>query len=112
MTNDTKLWMSDSGGAANRLEMQEISRSNLAQSGARQRARYSGETATPERPLGVPLSIHAVARMLGCSTWTVRQRHIPDGLPHFRSGPQGKLVFFEKQVVQWILNQQRRGGTS
>ena len=61
-------------------------------------------------PLGMPLSIRAVASMLGCSLWTVRQRHIPDGLPHFRSGPNGKLIFFRDQVVAWILHQQRKGG--
>jgi hypothetical protein len=60
--------------------------------------------------LGEPLSIREVARVIGCSDWTVRHRHIPRGLPHFRSGPSGKLVFFRKQVVAWILQQQRKGG--
>jgi len=60
--------------------------------------------------LGTPLSIRAVAAMLGCSPWTVRQRHIPEGLPHFGSGPNGKLIFFRDQVVAWILQQQKKGG--
>jgi hypothetical protein len=60
--------------------------------------------------LGEPLSILEVARVIGCSAWTVRHRHLPQGLPHFRSGPSGKLVFFHKQVVRWILQQQRKGG--
>lgn len=60
--------------------------------------------------LGEPLSISQVARVIGCSDWTVRHRHMPHGLPHFRSGPAGKLVFFKKQVVKWILDQQKRGG--
>jgi hypothetical protein len=60
-------------------------------------------------PLGEPLSIHQVAQMFGCSAWTVRQRYLPRGLPHFRMGPTGKLVFYRKQVTRWILDQQERG---
>jgi hypothetical protein len=60
--------------------------------------------------LGEPLSILEVARVLGCSAWTVRHGYLPQGLPHFRSGPAGKLVFFHNQVVQWILQQQQKGG--
>jgi hypothetical protein len=61
-------------------------------------------------PLGDPIPIRAVARMLGCSPWTVRQKYLPQGLPHFRSGPQGKLVFFRDQVIRWVLERQQRGG--
>jgi hypothetical protein len=60
--------------------------------------------------LGEPLSIREVARLLGCSDWTVRHGYLPQGLPHFRSGPGGKLVFFHNQVITWILQQQRKGG--
>jgi hypothetical protein len=60
--------------------------------------------------LGDPLSIIEVARVLGCSAWTVRNGYLPQGLPHFRSGPGGKLVFFRNQVIQWILQQQKKGG--
>lgn len=60
--------------------------------------------------LGEPLSIREVARLIGCSDWTIRHQHMSRGLPHFRSGPAGKLVFFRKQVVAWILQQQRKGG--
>jgi hypothetical protein len=63
-----------------------------------------------EDALGEPLSIREVARVIGCSAWTVRHRHLQQGLPHFRSGPSGKLVFFHKQVVRWILQQQTKGG--
>jgi hypothetical protein len=60
--------------------------------------------------LGEPLSILEVARVLGCSAWTVRHGYLPQGLPHFRSGPGGKLVFFRNQVVEWILLEQEKGG--
>jgi hypothetical protein len=70
-----------------------------------------GPPAKPDA-LGEPLSIREVARLLGCSVWTVRHGYLPQGLPHFRSGPMGKLVFYRNQVVRWILQQQqqRKGG--
>src|ERR1035441_10356345 len=42
--------------------------------------------------LGEVLTIHQVARLLGCSAWTVRQRYLARGLPYFRIGSIGKLV--------------------
>lgn len=108
MTTDEKRRMSGFAFDRNPFEMQAISRSALAPSGAKQGARQPGETATDA--LGAPLSIRAVAKMLGCSPWTVRQQHIPAGLPHFRSGRQGKLIFFRDQVVAWVLRQQEKGG--
>ena len=59
--------------------------------------------------LGEPLGVREVARLIGCSAWTVRHRYLPQGLPHFRSGPGGKLVFYRNQVVRWILQQQKKG---
>jgi len=66
----------------------------------------------PEEPhsLGVPLSISETARVIGCSAWTVRQKLIPNGLPVFRSGPSGRLIFYRDQVVRWI--QSRQGGNA
>jgi len=61
--------------------------------------------------LGEPLTIQQVARLIGCSAWTIRHRHMHRGLPHFRSGPSAKLTFFRDQVVAWILEQQKKGGT-
>ncbi len=58
--------------------------------------------------LGEPLSIAEAARLIGCSPWTVRQTLIPMGLPVFRSGASGKLIFYRDQVVRWI--QSRQGG--
>lgn len=64
----------------------------------------------PEDALGEPLSIRAVADLLGCSAWTVRHAYLPRGLPYLRSGPLGKLIFYRKQVIEWILQHQRKGG--
>ena len=63
--------------------------------------------------LGEPLSIHEVAALLGCSSWTVRQRYLPQGLPHLRACAGGRIVFFREQVITWILKRQQlqKGGT-
>jgi hypothetical protein len=58
-------------------------------------------------PLGEPLTIHQVARLLGCSAWSVRHRYLPLGLPYFRIGRAGKLMFYRKQIVLWILEKQK-----
>ena len=60
--------------------------------------------------LGEPLSIREVAALIGCSVWTVRQRLLPLGLPHFRIGDTGKLTFYRNQVVKWILEKQIQEG--
>lgn len=60
--------------------------------------------------LGDPLTIREVARLIGCSPWTVRHSYLPKGLPHMRSGPLGKLIFYRAQVVRWILQRQQKGG--
>ena len=57
--------------------------------------------------LGEPLSIRDVARLLGCSVWTVRQRCLPQGLPYFRVANSGKLIFYRNQVTHWILEKQK-----
>ena len=62
-----------------------------------------------ESRLGQPLDIRGVARLIGCSPWNVRQRWIPKGLPHLRSGASGRLIFYEAQVVRWIERQQKGG---
>lgn len=68
--------------------------------------------AEPGDPLGEPLGIQAVAALIGCSPWTVRQALIPKGLPHFRSTANGKLIFYRQQVVRWLLRVQRHQGGS
>jgi hypothetical protein len=59
--------------------------------------------------LGEPLTIREAAKLLGCSPWTVRHSYMPKGLPHLRSGPLGKLIFYRMQVVRWILHYQKKG---
>jgi hypothetical protein len=61
-------------------------------------------------PLGEPMTIREVARMFGCSEWTVRQQYLSKGLPHFRLSPAGKLLFFHNQIVRWVLGIQRQKG--
>jgi hypothetical protein len=59
-------------------------------------------------PLGEPLTIAEAAEILGCSPWTIRQKYLPQGLPHLRATTEGKLVFFRSQIIRWIL--ERQGG--
>jgi hypothetical protein len=61
-------------------------------------------------PLGDPLSIREAARLIGCSPWTVRQQYLPQGLPHHRAAPKGKLIFYRNQVIRWLLREQQKGG--
>ena len=63
--------------------------------------------ASAQDPLGEPLSIRETARLLGCSVWTVRQRCLPQGLPHFRAAQSGKLIFYRNQVTRWIIEKQK-----
>jgi len=63
----------------------------------------------PGDPLGEPLTIGQVGKLIGCSVWTVRQKYVPAGLPHLRSGPNGKLIFYKNQVIHWLLERQRKG---
>jgi hypothetical protein len=60
--------------------------------------------------LGEPLTMREVGALIGCSAWTVRQKYVPAGLPHLRSGPNGKLIFYRTQVISWLLERQRKGG--
>lgn len=59
-------------------------------------------------PLGEPMDIEDVAALLGCSPWTVRQKYLPAGLPHLRASRHGRIVFFREQIVDWILERQRK----
>jgi hypothetical protein len=95
--------MSGFGDSQKPFDSRGFSSESLGQS-------YPRQNPQGEDALGEPLSIREVADVIGCSDWTVRHRYLPQGLPHFRSGPAGKFVFFRKQVIAWILQQQKKGG--
>jgi hypothetical protein len=61
-------------------------------------------------PLGEPLSIREAAELIGCSVWTVRRKYLPIGIPHFRVGATGKLIFYKSQLIRWLINRQKKGG--
>jgi hypothetical protein len=101
-------YRSASGGGAKHAETLEFSPPEVGQNcpqdyphvGDKPRRRNPGDQ------LGEALSIADVAELLGCSVWTVRKKCLPRGLPHFRIGTTGKLVFYRAQVTRWILEQQ------
>jgi hypothetical protein len=62
--------------------------------------------------LGEPMNIAEVAELLGCSMWTVRQKYLPQGMPHVRASAVGKIVFFREQVIDWIVKRQQKKGGS
>jgi hypothetical protein len=105
--NTEERRMSGFGECRNSASIQGISSTNPGQN-------YPQHYPQPQEygtdMLGAPLGIREVARLIGCSAWTVRQQYVPRGLPHLRSGPQGKLIFYRDQVVRWIVAQQTKGG--
>lgn len=60
--------------------------------------------------LGEPLGIAGVARLVGCSKWTVRHRFIPLGLPHWRTSTNGKYLFYRADVEAWWWGYRRKRG--
>lgn len=62
--------------------------------------------------LGEAMNVKQVAKLIGCSAWTVRQKHVKAGLPCFRSRSSGQMIFYRNQVVAWILEKQeeQKGG--
>ena len=62
--------------------------------------------------LGEAMDVKQVAEFIGCSAWSVRQKHVKKGLPCFRSGPSGRMIFYRNQVTAWILERQKeqKGG--
>lgn len=63
-----------------------------------------------DNELGEAIGIATVAKMLRCSTWTVRNKWVPQGLPHIRASRKGRMVFHRNQVNRWILKRQQKGG--
>lgn len=64
--------------------------------------------------LGEAIDVKQVAKLIGCSAWTVRQKHVKAGLPCFRTGPSGRMTFYRNQVTAWILERQKeqKGGNT
>ena len=94
------------GNDVNAAEILGISASPLVQS-------YPQHYPHPDllpADLGEPLDIEEVAMLLGCSVWTVRQKYLPEGMPHLRASARGRFVFFRQQVIDWILQRQTKGG--
>lgn len=75
-------------------------------------AEHGLPSVSPAHALGDPMTVEEVAGLLGCSTWTVRQRYLRQGLPHLQASTRGKLVFFREQIIAWVEKRQRqKGGT-
>jgi hypothetical protein len=99
------------GRNRNTADLLELSASTLGQKCPTQCPYLDeSESAKSVEYLGAPLSTRAVARLIGCSAWTVRHRYLLAGLPHVRLGTTGKLIFYTNQVVRWLLWQQQKGG--
>jgi hypothetical protein len=89
----------------------DLSASDLGQNYPQHCPQPEREIAEPSpNPLGDPMTIRQVATFMSCSVWTVRQRYLPAGLPHFRLSRNGKLVFYRNQIVRWVLEKQRQKG--
>ncbi|MDE3073844.1 MAG: hypothetical protein KGJ86_00315 [Chloroflexota bacterium] len=101
---------SDFAGVRKAAHSLDLPGDDLGQLSPRHYPHRRGSGERPEDPLGDPLTIHEVARLIGCSLWTVRHRSIPRGLPHLRIAPKGKLIFYRQQVIRWILENQKKGG--
>jgi hypothetical protein len=97
-------------GNAKGAETLDFSSVRVGQSCPQQYPRTSDDIRAPVSTgsLGEPMDIGQVAGLLGCSAWTVRQRYLPQGLPHLRACASGKLVFFQEQVIGWILKRQQQ----
>jgi hypothetical protein len=102
--------MSGLGNALKPPPIERLWSASLGQSYPQDCPSPEAQRSVPNGPgvLGEPLSIREAAELIGCSAWTIRQRYIPKGLPHLRSGPAGKLIFYRQQVVRWILQEQTK----
>lgn len=90
--------------------LQDFSDSSPGQSSPRQYAHpESPNRGRSDDLLGEPLGIREVARLVGCSVWTVRHRLLQRGLPYVRFSGRGRLTFYRNQVTQWVLEIQNEG---
>ncbi len=98
------------GGSAKGAETLDFSSVRVGQSCPQQYPHSAEAVRAPVSTgsLGEPMDIGQMAALLGCSAWTIRQRYLPQGLPHLRACASGKLVFFREQVIGWILKRQQQ----
>jgi hypothetical protein len=96
----------DTGKAAELLDLSEVRGGQNCPG----HCPHQEEAAADGLSLGGPLDIEDVAMLLGCSVWTVRQRYLREGLPHIRASARGRFIFFREQVIDWILERQKRKG--
>lgn len=96
-----KSHFDDDGRPAETLSVSEIDRGQSD-------PRHCPQLDTPEFPLGDAMEIEDVALLLGCSAWTVRQKYVRQGLPFLRTSASGRFVFFRRQVLDWVLERQRK----
>lgn len=92
------------GNAAETLDFSEL---RLGQRNPEHYPQHCPHRESAPSRLGEPMDIEDVAELLGCSVWTVRQRYLPEGLPHIRASARGRFIFFREQVIDWILNRQK-----
>jgi hypothetical protein len=98
------------------LSFERLSRAELPEAlpvgNLRNMSRRENTNTIDGTDLGEALSVYDAARLIGCSAWTVRQKHVKAGLPCFRSGPSGRMIFYRNQVVAWIREKQKeqKGG--
>jgi hypothetical protein len=98
-------------GGAKGMDLLELGPERLGQPCPQQNPPLDGTKSSEKLELlGEPLSIREVACLIGCSVWTLRQRYLPAGLPHLRMRPNGKLIFYKTQIIQWLLTEQQKGG--
>ena len=104
LESDQNGYESDFGDERKAAETLDFSQARLEQSCSQRCPHQHGPS------LGEALGIAEVAELLGCSAWTVRQKYLPQGLPHVRASRAGKIVFFKTQVIAWIVQRQLRKG--
>ena len=96
--------------SANGMKNMEFPSSDIGQHSPQAYPQLNGSQPRPgeQESLGDPMNIQETAKLLGCSVWTVRQRYLAQGLPHIRASAVGRLVFFRKQVIDWVFKRQRK----
>ena len=110
LDHHTQTRKSGFGDHPNLAETLEIARPNLGQLYPQDYPHHEEADGGDDDELGEAIGIATVAKMLRCSTWTVRNKWVPQGLPHIRASRRGRMVFHRNRVNSWILKRQQKGG--